>query len=112
MRSLPTSADPNLLVGATTHDDAAVYRLSDELAAGAPVDFITPVVDDPYTFGAVAAANSLSDIYAMGGAPLFALSLVNFPRERLPFSVLEQIVRGGADKAAEAGIAIVGGHSV
>src|SRR3954449_2829751 len=98
MRSLPTSADPNLLVGATTHDDAAVYRLTHELAAVATVDYITPVVDDPYTFGAVAAANSLSDVYAMGGRPLFALSLVNFPREALPFSVLEEIVRGGAAK--------------
>jgi selenide,water dikinase len=112
LRFLPGSVDPNLLVGASTHDDAAVYRLSADLAAVATVDYITPVVDDPYTFGAIAAANSLSDVYAMGGTPLFALSLVNFPRDLLPFSVLEEIVRGGADKAAEAGIAIVGGHSV
>jgi selenide,water dikinase len=112
LRALSPPFDPNLLVGADTSDDAAVYRLGPDLAAVATVDYITPVVDDPYVFGAVAAANSLSDVYAMGGAPLFALSLVNFPRDRLPFEVLEEIVRGGRDKAAEAGIAIVGGHSV
>src|SRR5581483_4713909 len=105
-------ADPRVLVGSEAHDDAAVYRLSDTLAAVATVDYITPVVDDGFTFGAIAAANSLSDVYAMGGTPLFALSLVNFPRDRLPFSVLEEIVRGGSAKAAEAGIAIIGGHSV
>ena len=112
LRTLSPALDPNLLVGADTSDDAAVYRLGPDLAAVATVDYITPIVDDPYVFGAVAAANSLSDVYAMGGTPLFALSLVNFPRDRLPFEVLEEIVRGGRDKAAEAGIAIVGGHSV
>jgi selenide,water dikinase len=112
LRHLSPIADPNVLVGAATSDDAAVYRLTPDLAAVATVDYITPVVDDPYTFGAVAAANSLSDVYAMGARPLFALSLVNFPRDTLPFSVLEEIVRGGAAKATEAGIAIVGGHSV
>ncbi len=112
LRHLPGLADPNVLVGATTCDDAAVYRLRPDLAAVATVDYITPVVDDPYVFGAVAAANSLSDVYAMGAVPLFALSLVNFPRESLPFTVLERIVQGGAEKAAEAGVAIVGGHSI
>jgi selenide, water dikinase len=112
LRFLPAPVDDNLLVGASTSDDASVYRLSQELAVVATVDYITPVVDDPYTFGAIAAANSLSDVYAMGAAPLFALSLVNFPRDNLPFSVLEEIVRGGAEKAAEAGISIIGGHSV
>ena len=112
LRSLAPVADPRVLVGSATQDDAAVYRLSDTLAAVATVDYITPVVDDGFTFGAIAAANSLSDVYAMGGTPRFALSLVNFPRDRLPFAVLEEIVRGGSAKAAEAGIAIIGGHSV
>lgn len=112
LRFLPPVTDPNVLVGASTNDDAAVYRLGPELAAVATVDYITPVVDDPFTFGAVAAANSLSDIYAMGATPQFALSLVNFPRDSLPFTVLEEIVRGAVTKAGEAGIAIIGGHSV
>jgi len=103
-----------VLVGTKTADDAAVYRVSDELALIATVDFFTPVVDDPYLFGAIAAANSLSDIYAMGGRPALALNLVGFPRdsERAPMSVLAEILRGGAGKAREAGIDIVGGHSI
>lgn len=112
LRLLAPIEDPNVLVGTSTHDDAAVYRLGPDLAAVATVDYITPVVDDPFTFGAVAATNSLSDIYAMGARPLFALSLVNFPRDALPFEVLEQIVRGGTAKATEAGVPIIGGHSV
>ncbi len=112
LRHLPLATDPNVLVGASTSDDAAVYRLAPDLAVVATIDYITPVVDDPFTFGAVAAANSLSDVYAMGATPLFALSVVNFPRDALPFEQLEEIVRGGAEKAAEAGIAIIGGHSV
>ncbi len=101
-----------MLVGAATSDDAAVYRLADDLALVATLDYITPVVEDPEAFGAVAAANALSDIYAMGARPLFALNAVNFPREKLPLEVLGSILRGGAAVAAEAGIAVLGGHSV
>jgi selenide, water dikinase len=101
-------------VGTNASDDAAVYRLSSELAIIQTVDFFTPVVDDPYLFGAIAAANSLSDVYAMGGTPTMALNIVGFPAKggQLPMSVLGDILRGGADKAAEAGIPIVGGHSI
>ena len=99
-------------MGPETSDDAAVYRLTPELAIVQSVDYITPVVDDPYACGAVAAANSLSDIYAMGARPLFALNVVGFPTGTLPLSVLEAILRGGADKVAEAGASIVGGHSI
>ena len=108
---LPQVTDPNVLVGSSTADDAAVYRLSDDLALVFTTDFFTPVVDDPYDFGRVAAANSLSDVYAMGGKPLTALSIVGFP-EALPASVLGQILRGASAVAAEAGIAIVGGHTI
>jgi selenide,water dikinase len=106
--------DPNVLVGTRTADDAAVYRVNDELAIIQTVDFFTPVVDDPYLFGAIAAANALSDVYAMGGKPTLALNIVGFPRksESLPLSVLADILRGGADKATEAGIQIAGGHSI
>ncbi len=99
-------------MGAATSDDAAVYRLSDDSALVATLDFITPVVEDPEAFGAVAAANAISDVYAMGGRPIFALNVVNFPREALPLHYLEAILRGGAAKATEAGIPILGGHSV
>jgi cysteine desulfurase len=112
LSSLPRPADANVLVGAESSDDAAVYRLTDNLAIVQTVDFFTPIVDDPYHFGAIAAANSLSDIYAMGGKPLFALSIVGFPSNRLPMSVLQRILQGAADKAAEAGISIIGGHTV
>jgi selenium donor protein len=101
-----------VLVGAATSDDAAVYRLSDDSALVATLDFITPVVDDPEAFGAVAATNAISDVYAMGGRPIFALNVVNFPRDGLPLHYLEAILRGGAAKATEAGIPILGGHSV
>jgi selenium donor protein len=101
-----------VLVGAATSDDAAVYRLSDDSALVATLDFITPVVDDPEAFGAVAATNAISDVYAMGGRPIFALNVVNFPRGGLPLHYLEAILRGGAAKATEAGIPILGGHSV
>jgi selenide,water dikinase len=111
LRSLPVVSDPNALVGAETADDAAVYRLSADQALVATVDYITPVVDDPYVFGAIAAANALSDIYAMGARPLFALNIVGFPRA-LPLDLLARILEGGAAKAAEAGIAVLGGHSV
>jgi selenide,water dikinase len=99
------------LVGFATNDDAAVYRLSPGLAVVETVDFFPPVVDDPFQFGAIAAANALSDIYAMGARPLFALNLVGFPKE-LPLSILEKILAGGQAKADEAGIPILGGHSV
>jgi selenide,water dikinase len=102
---------PNLIVGLGEPDDAAVYKLSDEQAIIQTVDFFPPVVDDAYSFGAIAAANALSDIYAMGGEVLFALNLASFP-EDLPPEILTNIMRGGADKVAEAGAAIAGGHSV
>ena len=101
-----------MLVGAETSDDAAVYRLNDQTALVQTVDFFTPIVDDPYFFGAIAVANSLSDIYAMGGKPLFGLNIVGFPSNRLPVEVLHRILRGARDKADEAGISIIGGHTV
>jgi len=110
--SLPPITDPNVLVGNATADDAAVYKLSDDLALVFTTDFFTPIVDLPYDFGAIAAANALSDVYAMGGTPLTALSIVGFPDAALPPEVLVEILRGAADKAAEAGIAIVGGHTI
>jgi len=112
LKTLPPVVDPNVIVGTSTSDDAAVYRLKDGTAIVQTVDFFTPVVDDPYDFGAIAAANSLSDIYAMGGKPLFALSVVGFPEKRLPLKVLEEILRGAHEKAKEAGIGIIGGHTV
>ena len=112
LASLPLSIDPAALVGSNTSDDAAVYRISDEIAIVQTVDFFTPIVDDPYLFGAISAANSLSDIYAMGARPLFALNIVGFPDKRLPLHVLKEILRGAHDKADEAGISILGGHTV
>ncbi|MCR4347774.1 MAG: selenide, water dikinase SelD [Sulfuricaulis sp.] len=109
---LPRSTDPDLLVGPETSDDAGVYRIADNLALLNTVDFFPPIVDDPYTYGQIAAANALSDIYAMGGRPVTALNLVAFPRNGLPLSVLHDILRGGSDKLAEAGVALVGGHTV
>lgn len=111
LRRLPRPSDRNLLVGFETNDDAGVYRLTDELALVQTVDFLTPIADDPFTFGQVAAANSLSDIYAMGGKPVSALSIVGFPPSG-EASVLEQILRGGLSKMDEARCTIVGGHSV
>jgi selenide,water dikinase len=110
--SLPPITDPNVLVGSATADDAAIYRLTDDLALVFTTDFFTPIVDRPYDFGAIAAANALSDVYAMGGTPLTALSIVGFPDAALPPEVLVEILRGAAEKAAEAGIAIVGGHTI
>lgn len=107
----PASDHPNLLVGLERADDAAVYQLNDSQAIIATTDFFPPVVDDPYDFGAVAAANALSDIYAMGGKPLFAMNLVAFP-DGLDLDILREILRGGAEKVAEAGAVVVGGHSV
>ena len=110
--ALPPLTDPNVLVGAGTRDDAAVYRIAPDRALVATVDFFTPIVDDPAEFGAIAAANALSDVYAMGARPLFALGITAFPREKLGTGLLEKIVAGGAAKMTEAGIAVVGGHSV
>jgi len=112
VRALPAQHDPDLLVGTSTADDAGVYRLSDDLALVQTVDFFTPIVDDPYDFGRIAAANALSDVYAMGGRPLTALNLVAFPLERLGPDVLAAILRGGLDVCAEAGVTVAGGHSI
>jgi len=111
LQRLPRSNDPNLLVGFETSDDAGVYRLTDEMALVQTVDFLTPIVDDPFVFGQIAAANSLSDIYAMGGRPLSALSVVAFPGNGSP-ELLEQILRGGLSKMQEAQCTVVGGHSI
>jgi cysteine desulfurase NifS/selenium donor protein len=102
----------NILVGTETSDDATVYQVSKDLAIVQTLDFFTPIVDDPYDFGAIAAANSLSDIYAMGAMPLFALNIVGFPEDTLPLEVLHQILKGAHDKAAEAGIGVLGGHTI
>jgi len=112
LQALPPITDRNVLVGNSAADDAAVYKLTDELALVLTTDFFTPIVDAPYDFGAVAAANALSDVYAMGGKPLAALSIVGFPDAALPPEVLVEILRGATDKAAEAQIAIVGGHTI
>lgn len=112
LKNLPRIVDPNVLVGNATADDAAVYRISDEIALVLTTDFFTPVVDDPYDFGSIAAANALSDVYAMGGRPLTALNIVGFPDETLDAQVLARILEGGAAKAKEAGIDIVGGHTI
>ena len=109
---LPPADDPALLVGADTLDDAAVYRLNDEVALVQTVDFFTPVVDDPYDFGRIAAANALSDVYAMGGRPLTALNIVCFPIGTLPLEYLGRILAGGAETARLAGATIVGGHTI
>ena len=112
LAKLPLPADPSVLVGVETSDDAAVYKLTDDLAIVQTVDFFTPIADDPYDFGAISAANSLSDIYAMGARPLFALNIVGFPSNRLPMEVLHRILLGALDKAAEAGVSVIGGHTV
>jgi selenide,water dikinase len=112
LRRLPPIEDPNVLVGTSTADDAGVYRLTDEIAIVQTVDFFTPIVDDARTFGAIAAANALSDIYAMGARPLSALAVAAFPEEGLDADVLAQILGGGAEKAREAGISIIGGHTI
>jgi selenide, water dikinase len=112
LADLPRSEDPNLLVGHESADDAAVYKVSDSLAIVTTVDFFTPIVDDPYDFGRIAATNALSDVYAMGANPLTALNLVAYSIEDLGEGPLRDILRGGADVAAEADVAIVGGHSI
>jgi selenide,water dikinase len=112
LAGLPRSEDPRVLVAADTADDAGVVQLSDDIAIVQTVDFFTPIVDDPYAFGRIAATNALSDVYAMGGRPVSALNLVAYPLEALGPDVLREILRGGADAAAAAGAAIVGGHSI
>lgn len=112
MCGLPLIEDPNLIVGLGSPDDAGVYKLSEDLAIIQTVDFFTPIVDDPYMFGQIAAANALSDVYAMGGKPLTAMNLVCFPIKTLDISLLREILRGGIDKMREAAVVLVGGHSV
>jgi selenide,water dikinase len=107
-----TPTDPDLLVGFDTSDDAAVYRLRDDLAVVVTTDFFTPIVDDPYDWGRIAATNALSDVYAMGGTPLLALNLVGWPREGLPFELLARVLDGGAAVCADAGCLVAGGHSI
>ena len=109
---MPESTDSALLVGYNLADDAGVYRIGDEQALIQTVDFFTPIVDDPFTFGAIAAANALSDVYAMGGRPLTALNIVGFPHDQLETEVLNQILLGGHSKVQEAGAVLVGGHTV
>jgi selenide,water dikinase len=109
---LPLHTDPRLLVGRESFDDAGVYALSDELALIQTVDFFAPIVDDPYTFGRVAAANALSDIYAMGGEPITALAIAGFPSGSAPIEVLTEILRGGQDTVHDAGAVLVGGHTI
>ena len=112
LRKLPRQTDPHVLIGFDTADDAGVYQLTADLALVQTVDFFTPIVDDPYTFGQVAATNALSDIYAMGGRPISALSIVGFPNTGRDVDVLERILQGGLAKMLEAGCAVIGGHSI
>jgi selenide, water dikinase len=109
---LPLEKHPNLLVGIETADDAGVYKVSEEMALVQTVDFITPIVDDPFLFGQIAAANAMSDVYAMGGKPLTAMNVIGFPRLSLNLSVLTEILRGGLEKIHEAGAVLMGGHTV
>ena len=109
---MPKPTDPNLLVGTETHDDAGVYRLTDDLAIVQTIDFFPPVVNDPFVYGQIAAANALSDIYAMGGTPKTALNLVGFPDDKADLAWLAEMLKGGAERCAAAGTTIVGGHTV
>jgi selenide, water dikinase len=112
LRSITRLDDPNLLVGTETHDDAGVYRLTDEIALVQTLDFFPPVVNDPFIYGQIAAANALSDVYAMGGTPKTALNLVGYPDDRLSLDWLGEILRGGAERCTEAGAVVLGGHTV
>jgi selenide,water dikinase len=112
LRHLPPITDPNVLVGMNTADDAALYKVREDLAIAITVDYFTPIVDDPYDFGAIAAANAISDIYAMGVQPVIAVNLVGFPAKTMPMYILDRILEGGSDKAAEAKVSIVGGHTI
>src|SRR5262245_19137735 len=111
LANLPVAAHPDLLVGTATADDAGVFRLGPDLALVQTVDFFSPIVDDPFQFGAVAAANAISDVYAMGGEPRTALNIVCFPQRDVPMEVLAEILRGGIAKADEAGVVVLGGHT-
>jgi selenide, water dikinase len=112
LAALPHRTDPRLVVGRETFDDAGVFVLSDDFALVQTVDFFAPIVDDAYMFGQIAAANALSDVYAMGGEPLTALNIVGFPTSKLPLTVLTELLRGGQDKVHEAGALVVGGHTI
>jgi len=111
LRKLPRQSDPNVLVGFDTNDDAGIYRIGENLALVQTVDFFTPIVDDPFLFGQIAAANALSDVYAMGGRPISSLSIVGFPEKADP-AILEEIIRGGLAKMSEAKCSVIGGHSI
>jgi len=112
LKYLPVAVDPNILVNIDTHDDAGVYKINDDLALIFTTDFFPPVCSDPYEFGQIAAANSISDVYAMGGTPLLALNIMMFPASKLPVEAYSQVLKGGFDKAAEAGVKIIGGHTI
>jgi selenide, water dikinase len=112
LAALPRTENPNLLVGMETHDDAGVFRISPDLALIQTVDFFTPIVDDPFDFGAIAATNAFSDVYAMGGRPLTAMNVVGFPQGELPWNTLREILLGGHEVVHEAGAVLAGGHSV
>ena len=112
LHGLPVFAHPDLLVGTETNDDAGVFRLRPDLAIVNTVDFFTPIVDDPFVFGQIAAANALSDVYAMGGEPKTALNIVGFPKGKMDIAVLGEILAGGANKVREAGAVVIGGHSI
>ena len=112
LRLMPSMVAPDLLVGASTMDDAAVYRVRDDLAVALTTDLFTPIVDDAYSFGAIAAANALSDLYAMGATPILALNLACWPRDEIPLDVLSRVQQGAADKVVEAGAIVAAGHSI
>ncbi|MCX6328823.1 MAG: selenide, water dikinase SelD [Bacteroidia bacterium] len=112
LKYLPLPDDPNILVNIDTHDDAGVYKINDELALVLTTDFFPPVCSDPFEFGQIAAANSISDVYAMGGDPVVALNIMMFPAAKLPLEAYKEILKGGYDKASEAGVKIIGGHTI
>src|SRR2546429_3010123 len=112
LRQLPQVRDPNLLVGAATADDAGVYRIDPDRALVQTVDFFTPIVDDPFIYGQIAAANALSDVYAMGGRPVTALAILGVPTDKVSPGVIARILRGGASKVKEAKCALIGGHTI
>jgi selenide,water dikinase len=112
LHELPKFNDPDILVGTETSDDAGVYRLRSDLAIVNTVDFFTPIVDDPYVFGQISAANSLSDVYAMGGEPKTCMNIVCFPKGKMDIEILGEILKGGADKVKESGAVVIGGHSI
>lgn len=112
LKYLPLPKDPNILVDIDTHDDAGVYKVNDDLALVLTTDFFPPVCSDPYEFGQIAAANSISDVYAMGGDPVLALNIMMFPAAKLPMEAYAEILKGGFDKATEAGVRIIGGHTI